>query len=404
MTLHGIDRPALDPITPPPADTTHPGTASTPTDPQPKRRAPTRLTWPVLLLAAVTALAAAGIAAVVTARTGSPSSPSPTTAASVAPPAAAAPPAAPSPAPATVVAQVLPSTVAVLTTHASQQGGGTGIIFSADGLILTNSHVVADADTLTVQFTDGRIAPATVVGLDRIDDIAVLKTDVTGLRPIRFGRSATLRAGQDVIAVGAPYGLDGTVTTGVISAVNRPVTTPAAPDPTAPPGLISAIQTDAALNPGSSGGPLLDRTGAVIGINSIITSAPSTAQQGQLSPVGIGFAIPIDHASRIAAELVATGHASRADPGATIAGADWQVNPLIAPPTVQAVTPGGGADRAGLRAGDLITALNGQTVHTAAPLLAALAIANPGSTVRVTYQRGAATTTTTLTLGSTTVA
>ncbi len=318
-----------------------------------------------------------------------------------------------------VAATVLPSVVSVLASSADTSGEGSGVILSADGLILTNNHVIDGATSLEVQFNDGSTATATVVGADSTDDLAVIKAQsVSGLTPAALGSSADLQVGQGVVAVGSPLGLSATVTSGIVSALNRPVATsntqqqdpqqqlprrgqaqtPAATQAT----VINAIQTDAAINPGNSGGALVDMNGKVIGINSAIASL-STGVSDESGSIGVGFAIPIDQAKRISDEIIATGKASHAVLGASVGDATLDGNPLVTTgATVSAVTEGGGAAAAGLQVGDVITKLGELKVESADALVAAVRSSAPNGAVDVTYTRDGAENTVSVTLGSST--
>jgi len=313
-----------------------------------------------------------------------------------------------------VAATLLPTVVSILSTSSNSAGEGSGVILSAGGLILTNNHVIDGATSLKVQFNDGTTAAATVVGADPTDDLAVITAGgVSGLTPATLGTSADLKIGQGVVAVGSPLGLSATVTSGIVSALNRPVRTSSdqqrQPQQQQLPGqgtsqdtVINAIQTDAAINPGNSGGPLVDMSGQVIGINSAIASLSSTAG-GQGGSIGVGFAIPIDQAKRIAQQIIDTGHATHAVLGASVSDATDGANSLL---TVGAkigeITAGGGAEKAGLKAGDVITKVGDQHVDSEDALVAAVRSAAPNGTVTITYTRGTASDTATVTLGSAT--
>jgi len=322
-----------------------------------------------------------------------------------------------------VAATILPSVVSVLSTSSSESGEGSGVILSADGLILTNNHVIDGASTLEVQFNDGSTATATVVGADATDDLAVIKAQgVSGLTPASLGTSADVQVGQDVVAVGSPLGLSATVTSGIVSALNRPVATsdaqqqqpqqqqqfpgrglgqgqtqtPAATQAT----VINAIQTDAAINPGNSGGPLVDMNGKVIGINSAIASL-SSSDSGEAGSIGVGFAIPIDQAKRISDEIIQTGKATHAVLGASVGDSTLDGNSLLTNgATISAITAGGGAEAAGLQVGDVITKVGDQKVESADALVAAIRSAPPNTYVDITYTRGGASNTVSVTLGS----
>ena len=241
-----------------------------------------------------------------------------------------------------VAARVLPSVVQLQVQGVRAAGEGSGIVLSADGLLLTNNHVVeaaANGGRVVALFQDGTSAPAQIVGRDPSSDLAVLRAQgVSGLTPVTLGNSDSLRVGQQVVAFGAPLGLGGTVTTGIISALNRAVSVgqeSGASEAT----VLSAVQTDAAINPGNSGGPLVDMQGALVGINSAI--ATTGAQGGS---IGVGFAIPINQAKRVAEELERTGRATRAVLGVALA-ADAETSTGA---TIGQVTPGGPAEQAGL--------------------------------------------------------
>ncbi len=330
-----------------------------------------------------------------------------------------------------VAAKLLPSVVSILSVSSSAEAEGSGVILSSDGLILTNNHVIAGATTLTVKFNDGTTATAKVIGSDATDDLAVIKVSgVSGLAVATLGSSANVKVGEQVVAVGSPLGLSATVTSGIVSALNRPVRTAAedtqgqqqdqgqgqlgqGQDPTqtqtstSQDTVLNAIQTDAAINPGNSGGALVDMNGAVIGINSAIASLSSGSSQS--GSIGVGFAIPIDQAHRIAQEIINTGHATHAVLGASVgdapvgtsatAQAEAQAG-LSVGAKIASVTAGGGAAGAGLAAGDVITKVGSTPVGSADALIATIRSSTPGGKVVVTYLRGSDTKTATVTLGS----
>ncbi|GGM00139.1 S1C family serine protease [Nakamurella endophytica] len=306
-----------------------------------------------------------------------------------------------------VATKLLPSVVSIVSLSQSAEGEGSGVILSSDGLILTNNHVIAGASTLTVRFNDGTSAQAKVIGADATDDLAVIKAQgVSGLTVAALGKSSDLQVGQPVVAVGSPLGLSATVTSGIVSALNRPVRT-AAEDQTsqsAQDTVLNAIQTDAAINPGNSGGPLVNMQGQVIGINSAIASLSSG--QSQAGSIGVGFAIPIDQARRIAQEIVDTGSASHAVLGASVTdattGSQGGTTGLSTGARLAAITSGGGANKAGLEVGDVVTKVGNQTVESADALIAAIRSATPNGQIQVTYLRDGKTATDTVTLGSAT--
>jgi len=288
-----------------------------------------------------------------------------------------------------VAAKVVPSVVKLETGMGRQSEEGSGILLSSDGLILTNNHVVAAAakggqlgggSTTTVTFNDGRTAPFTVVGTDPSSDIAVVRAQgVSGLTPITIGSSSNLKVGQDVVAVGSPLGLEGTVTTGIISALNRPVA--AGGDAGDQNSVLDAIQTDAAINPGNSGGALVNMNGELVGINSAIaTLGASSGPQAQSGNIGLGFAIPVDQAKRIANELIQTGTATHASLGVQVSN-DATVNGA----KIMEVVSGGAAAQAGLPSGAVVTKLDDRVISSADALVAAVRSKAPGDTVTLTY-------------------
>jgi putative serine protease PepD len=280
-----------------------------------------------------------------------------------------------------VAAKVLPSVVTLQTDQGDESELGSGIILTADGMILTNSHVVArvaDAppqSSSVVKFHDGRSTPFTVVATDPRDDVAVVRArGVSGLSPISFGTSTDLRVGQQVVAVGSPLGLGDTVTVGVVSGLNRPVLT----DTDNQVAAYDAIQTDAALNPGNSGGALVDMNGRLVGMNS---AAPDRLGAVELDgSIGIGFAIPVDDAKRIASELITTGEASHASLGAQVSNADNSDGARII-----GVMDGGPAATAGVPDGALVTKFDDQVIETGAALVAAVQSRTPGTSVIVEF-------------------
>ncbi len=206
----------------------------------------------------------------------------------------------------TAAANVLPSVVKIYGTSSTESGSGSGIVLTTDGQILTNNHVAElglNGGKLAVSFPNGETTSATIVGRDPLTDLAVIQAKgISDAKPATLGKSSTLQVGQPVVAVGAPFGLESTVTSGIVSALNRPVTTQGelANDPST---VFPAIQTDAAINPGNSGGPLVNSTGQVVGINSAIRTASDSGSGGQAGSIGLGFAIPIDEAVPIVEQL-----------------------------------------------------------------------------------------------------
>ena len=275
-----------------------------------------------------------------------------------------------------VAQKVLPSVVQLQIQSAEGSGEGSGIVLSPDGYILTNSHVAQSAQQgrLTAVFSDSRTASVRVIGSDPSSDLAVVKADINGLQPADLGRSDDLPVGAPVVAIGSPFGLSGTVPSGIISAKNRAVRAGGQSGDQS--SVLNALQTDAAINPGNSGGPLVDMDGRVVGINSAIYSPGSSQEQG--GSVGLGFAIPIDHAKRIATELKNTGSATHTTLGVGIVSAN-QPGALV-----RTVAPGGAAQRAGVQPGQLITKFDGRTIEDADSLIAAVRSHTPGQKVPMT--------------------
>jgi putative serine protease PepD len=320
-----------------------------------------------------------------------------------------------------VAAKVVPSVVMLETDLGRQSEEGSGIILSSDGLILTNNHVVATAANpgrpapprdrehsgprepdpgapqepdpqapdsdhnagtpkTTVTFSDGRHAEFTVVGTDPTTDIAVVRVQgVSGLTPISLGSSSNLRVGQPVMAVGSPLGLEGTVTTGIVSALNRPVST------TGETGnqntVLDAIQTDAAINPGNSGGALVNMSGQLVGVNSAIATLGGDSPDAQSGSIGLGFAIPVDQAKRIADELIKTGTASHASLGVQVTNDKGTPGAKVVE-----VVPNGAAASAGLPSGVVVTKVDDRPVNSADGLVAAVRSKAPGDKVTLTFK------------------
>ena len=282
---------------------------------------------------------------------------------------------------AAVAEKVLPSVVSIGVQGFDGNGTGSGVIIRSDGYILTNNHVVAGASDIQVRLANGSEVSASLVGRDADTDVAVIKTAQGGLPPAELGRSNNLQVGDPVVAIGSPLGLTGSVTAGIISALNRNVDVPGAI-------LSNAIQTDAAINPGNSGGALADRLGRVIGINSAIATAGGTG-----GSIGVGFAIPIAEARVVAEEIIRTGKATL--PFLGIANCQ-DVTPAVAERfnlgeqrgvfCLQVIADGPAA-KAGLRAQDIIVAFGGQPVTTFNDLVAAIRSHKVGEQVPLTYIR-----------------
>ncbi|CAN5620138.1 trypsin-like peptidase domain-containing protein [soil metagenome] len=300
-----------------------------------------------------------------------------------------------------VAAKVVPSVVKLEVNLGRAHEEGSGVILSSDGLILTNAHVVSAAGgtsaagpgadpvgpgargdgppKTTVTFADGRTTPFTIVGTDPASDVAVIRAEnVSGLTPITLGSSAALRVGQDVVAIGSPLGLEGTVTTGIVSALNRPVST--AGDAKNQNTVLDAIQTDAAINPGNSGGALVNMNGELVGMNSAIATMGGGEDAGQSGSIGLGFAIPVDQAKRIADELVSTGAASHASLGVQVSN-----DATVQGAKIVDITQGGAAASAGLPNGAVVTKVDDRPISGAGALVAAVRSKAPGEKVTLTY-------------------
>jgi putative serine protease PepD len=333
-----------------------------------------------------------------------------------------------------VAAKVVPSVVMLETDMGRASEEGSGIVLSADGLILTNNHVVAaaakppgapagpggpggpagpggpggpggpagpggpggpagPAPKTTVTFSDGRTAPFTVAGADPTSDIAVIRVQgISGLTPISLGSSSDLRVGQPVVAIGSPLGLSGTVTTGIISAMNRPVST------TGESGnqntVLDAIQTDAAINPGNSGGALVNMSGQLVGVNSAIATLGADSPDAQSGSIGLGFAIPVDQAKRIADELISTGKATHASLGVQVTSDKGTPGAKVVD-----VVQGGAAATAGVPKGVVVTKVDDRPINSADALVAAVRSKAPGDKVSLTFQDGGGSRTVQVTLG-----
>ncbi len=343
-----------------------------------------------------------------------------------------------------VAAKVVPSVVTISASAGNSGGTGSGVILSADGYVVTNTHVVTldgatGSATISVTTSDGHVYKADVVGTDPTYDLAVIKLKgASGLTPIEWGDSATLNVGENVVAVGAPLGLSNTVTTGIVSALNRSIeiASSAAPntdsqDPNggggqqdqqpfqfdfgqgqgkSPQGQaqqqasttikIAVIQTDAAINPGNSGGALVDDKGKLIGINVAIASSGSSSSGGQPGNIGVGFAIPSDVAKRVSQEIINGGSATHGLLGANVQSASSVQGSTTTGAYVQSVTDGSAAAAAGLQKGDIITAVNGVPVSNAIDATAQVRAAAGGSKATITYTRNGQSHTVDVTLGT----
>ncbi|HEY5224708.1 MAG TPA: trypsin-like peptidase domain-containing protein [Microbacteriaceae bacterium] len=341
-----------------------------------------------------------------------------------------------------VAAKASPSVVTISVTGTQASGTGSGVILSADGYVLTNTHVVTlDGEianpTIQVQDNNGKLYTAKVIGTDPIVDLAVIKlNNASGLTPATFADSTKLNVGDRAVAIGAPLGLAGTVTDGIVSALNRSIqiASSAAPKsdqqsqgngstdnpfnlwnfdlpgqggssqtPSATTGTISlpVIQTDAAINPGNSGGALLNSKGEVIGINVAIASASSSSSSsGQTGSIGVGFAIPSDLASRVSSELIKNGKATHGLLGASVKDASTATTSTTVGATIASVSSGGAAAKAGLQAGDVVTNFNGFPITSSSDLTAQVRYLAAGSSAKLTYVRDGKPYTVDVTLGT----
>jgi putative serine protease PepD len=341
-----------------------------------------------------------------------------------------------------VAAKAEPSVVTISVTSSSEAGTGSGVILSADGYVLTNTHVVTlDGEianpTIQVTTSDGHLYSATIVGTDPIADLAVIKLkDATGLSPAKFADSSKLNVGQTAVAIGAPLGLSNTVTTGIVSSLNRSISiaSSAAPDSsdssdgsdssspfdfwqfdngqgnsTTPDTTTTAaatislpvIQTDAAINPGNSGGALLNADAEIIGINVAIASAGGSSDSStQSGNIGVGFAIPANFAERISSEIIKNGKATHGLLGASVTDVTASDKSSVVGANIKAVTGGGAADKAGIKAGDIITTFNGVPITSSTDLTAQVRYLAAGADADLTYVRNGKSTTVSVTLGT----
>jgi putative serine protease PepD len=299
-----------------------------------------------------------------------------------------------------VAAAVLPSVVKINVSNSQEAGSGSGIIISSDGEILTNNHVASVAGRngrISVSFNDGTAKRAHIVGTDPVTDLAVIKAEgVSGLQPARIGISKQVEVGEQVVAIGSPFGLEATVTSGIVSALNRPVsvqTSESQPSPNDPFGfapqqtpsstIYPAIQTDAAINPGNSGGPLVDLSGDVIGINSSIRTASSGLDSSQGGSIGLGFAIPMNKVWPVVQQLRKGQTPTHAKMGIAVTDATSN-NGLLTGAGVAKVNSGSAAEKAGLKKGDVITKVDDDTISGADSLVATVRGHRPGDKVTLT--------------------
>ncbi|MFG3091171.1 trypsin-like peptidase domain-containing protein [Streptomyces antibioticus] len=308
-----------------------------------------------------------------------------------------------------IAARALPSVVTLHVSGSEESGTGTGFVLDTRGHILTNDHVVepaGDGGEITVVFNGGQTAEGKVVGRDSGYDLAVVKVSgVSGLAPLTLGNSDGVQVGDPVVAIGAPFDLEGTVTSGIISAKERPITAGGESGDGSDVSYVDALQTDAPINPGNSGGPLLDAHGRVIGINSAIRSATdgSDPENGQVGSIGLGFAIPINQGKRVAEELINTGRATHPVIGITLdmdyTGDGARVGTKGGDGGAP-VSPGGPGDLAGIEPGDVITEVDGQRVHSGDELIVKTRAHRPGDRLELTVERDGAERTLSLVLGS----
>lgn len=308
-------------------------------------------------------------------------------------------------------ANAAPSVVTLAVESADGSGSGSGVALTEDGYVLTNAHVVTlggltENPSITVQLWDGSVFPAKLIGYDSVYDLAVVKVQVSGLKPITFADSDKLNVGENVVAIGAPLGLASTVTEGIISALNRTIQVASA-EVSENPGLqfwngtgnapisLQVIQTDAAINPGNSGGALVNSQGDLIGINVAI----ATAGSGESGSIGVGFAIPSNTAFRISQEIINTGSATHGLLGAMVTDNTVEDSTFSTGAYVEKLTEGGAAEKAGIKPGDVVVTFAGQTVTSASDLTAMVRAEPAGAKVEVEVLRDGARKTFQVTLG-----
>ena len=286
-----------------------------------------------------------------------------------------------------IAARVSPSVVSIEVRNGNSGGTGSGFFLDSSGHILTNNHVISAAATsgadITVKLANGKNYQAKLIGRDVSYDLAVIKIAVTDAPALQLGNSDEMQVGDGVIAIGSPLGLTGTVTSGIISAKNRPVTSGGG---TSESSFINALQTDAAINPGNSGGPLVDLTGAVIGINSAIATTGSSFG-GQSGSIGLGFAIPINQAKKTADQLIKFGSSTYPIMGVSL-DTRFTGSGAKIPDAPGSVSADGPADRAGIKPGDVIVEIDGKAIASADEAIVSVRSHSIGEAIKVKYQRG----------------
>jgi len=285
-----------------------------------------------------------------------------------------------------IAARVSPSVVSIDVSKGNNGGSGSGFFLDNTGHILTNNHVISlaatDGASIQVNLANGKTYTAKLVGRDVAYDLAVIKIKVTDAPALQLGDSDAVEVGDGVIAIGSPLGLTGTVTSGIISAKNRPVTSGSG---TRESSFINAIQTDAAINPGNSGGPLVDLSGAVIGINSAIATT-GYGFGGQSGSIGLGFAIPINQARKTADQLIKNGSSTYPIMGVSLDIRYSGVGAKI-PGKAGSVSPNGPADRAGIKPGDVLIEIDGTAVNTADEAIVKVRSLNVGDEIKIKFKR-----------------
>ena len=304
-----------------------------------------------------------------------------------------------------VADKVVPSVVTIAASGSSGSGTGSGEVIRSSGYILTNNHVIsvaANGGSVQVLFADGTTVPATITGRDVQTDLAVLKVQPSAnLKVIGIGSSSSLSVGQPVVAIGAPLGLSGTVTSGIVSALDRTVEVPGEKDVSAL--LVSAVQTDAAINPGNSGGALVNCAGQLIGVPTAGATVPSPSGESAGGSIGLGFAIPVDLAMTIADEIITTGRVTHAYLGVQTVPIPPQAAAQAGVPEglyVRAVAANGPGAAAGLRADDIITSIEGKAATSNVQLQELTLTKKPGDKITLDYSRGGHSASATVTLGA----